>query len=390
MMNKKSILSVLLIAAFMVSCGDDNNQTSNNQEDYYLNDQSFSNQNQDGNLNQYQGQQNDFGRKQNNNSNKKPLPLKVLSNGMTESVLMIPISWQQENRNDAILAEGPNGIKMFRTIVNSFTASDDPMVREWMNKNGTAYKPVATAKQFINGDLKTIIEKGGNRLVSVNFSPVLTKKAKQTEDLFWKANPEQGKNEVYITEWEDNEGNKSVMVVNHYIVRGSQNFTSWGYSLRALDAEKAVYPRAKNDFLFALANEQINRQYVQVINSQRQKQLADQRKHNNQLQQNLNSQWQSHQAYNRSQQKVRQDSWDSYYYREGVMDKTSDQFNNAITGQTNVYDPNTGEGYKIDDTNQYYYTNGDGEYIGTNDPNFNMNGEYDTGSTTWEEMKVEN
>lgn len=54
----------------------------------------------------------------------------------------------------------------------------------------------------------------------------------------------------------------------------------------------------------------------------------------------------------------------SFEYRSEVMDKTSHDFEDALMGNTNVYDEDTGEAYKVPNDSNYYWKKGD-EIYGT-------------------------
>lgn len=75
---------------------------------------------------------------------------------------------------------------------------------------------------------------------------------------------------------------------------------------------------------------------------------------------------------------------DTYNYRQQVNDKISDDFSQAIRGVEDYYDPGVGHNVELPNGYQDAWTNKQGEYIVSDDPNFNPN----IGATmTWEKME---
>jgi hypothetical protein len=63
----------------------------------------------------------------------------------------------------------------------------------------------------------------------------------------------------------------------------------------------------------------------------------------------------------------------SYNQRSQVMERTSDQFSQAIRGVETVHDPNLGKGIELPNGYENAWSNPLGEYIVSNDANFNPN-----------------
>lgn len=75
---------------------------------------------------------------------------------------------------------------------------------------------------------------------------------------------------------------------------------------------------------------------------------------------------------------------DTYYRRQETMDRLAEQFSQTIRGVDAYYDPFAGQGVELPGGYRYAWATPLGEYILTDDPNFNPN----IGSTqTWERME---
>jgi len=74
---------------------------------------------------------------------------------------------------------------------------------------------------------------------------------------------------------------------------------------------------------------------------------------------------------------------ESYYQRQGIMDRLATQFSQAIRGVDEYYNPFEERGIELPGGYNYAWSNALGEYILTDDPGFNPN----IGSNlTWEQM----
>ena len=77
---------------------------------------------------------------------------------------------------------------------------------------------------------------------------------------------------------------------------------------------------------------------------------------------------------------------ESYYQRQATMDRLATQFSQAIRGVDEYHNPFEGRGVELPGGYRHAWANALGEYILTDDPNFNPN----LGSTvTWEPMQRE-
>lgn len=64
---------------------------------------------------------------------------------------------------------------------------------------------------------------------------------------------------------------------------------------------------------------------------------------------------------------------ESYNQRQQVMDHISDNFSQYMRGVESYYDPNAGRGVELPSSYNYAWSNALGEYIVSNDPNFDPN-----------------
>ena len=84
---------------------------------------------------------------------------------------------------------------------------------------------------------------------------------------------------------------------------------------------------------------------------------------------------------------IRQENLDSWYGRQEVYDRLSHDWSETIRGVETYYDPYKGYEVELPSRYDHAWVNSRGEYIVTDDPNFNPN--VDTDSTlNWEQMQA--
>ncbi len=91
--------------------------------------------------------------------------------------------------------------------------------------------------------------------------------------------------------------------------------------------------------------------------------------------------------YARMGAQMREENLEGWYGRQEIYDRLSQDWSEAIRGVETYYDPYKGYGVELPSHYAHAWANSRGEYILTDDPNFNPN--VDTDSTlNWEQMPV--
>lgn len=391
---------IALFAVVLFSCGNKQQEPSYNDASYAQNYYQGNNNYNDvqeatfvnSNFNQSQSLQNTNTNYQ--QSNKKPMDtngskktfvIKDPSNGMTYGTMPIPQSWKPTPNDKETYIQGPNGIKVFKDASNFFMYSNDPGFNQFMQQQGNQVRPVMQMEDFFNKDIKPLAEKEGSRLVNKYPLKQMADIDSRIDMMFVKTMQENKMISAMVTEWEDNKGNKSILLIKHNVTNYGNGSQSWGFTLSGMEAPSAIYNQAKNDFMIALLNVRINPQYVQAINQKTQQQ-AKQKNAGHQARmasikafgENNTRNFNARSAAN----DARHNSWQA---GQAASDNSHRQFINGIN-ETSTMTDNNGNYYQVQGYSNNTWVNGNNQAIQTDDYNYNPNGDINTNGTDWRQL----
>lgn len=363
----------LLLAIAICSCGENNNENSNeygyNQQlanENGQNTQTMNNQAaQDGFRQQGNGQS--YANRQSSNG-KKAFELKD-PQGKKIGTFPIPKNWKKGSGD--VLLESNDGVKVMNEVTNEFNYSHMPDYNQMMRENKQQVKPVKSLERFIKEDLVQMTQSKGIKLVNIQRTPAVTKLNAERSKVWFKAMPEQMNFDSAIVDFVDAEGNPSFLLVTHY-VGSSQYQKRWGYTISGVEAPRAIYMQTKNDFMYAVLNSKLNQQYVQQINMQGQQ--ASQQitaTHNSRMEQIRNFGANNTKLFNArsAASDARHNSWRANQIASDRMhQKTINNINEVDT-----WSDGSGGNFEVDGYHNKVYTNGNGEYMGTDDVNYDPN-----------------
>lgn len=384
--NKIHIMKIsnfffVLLAILMSACGNDANKTDG-ELDY---SQQISNQNGQNMqpILDNQGNQNEFNSQQTSNG-KKAFELKD-GQGRVFGIYPIPQSWKKGSGE--FLIESSDGVKVTNDILNEFSYSHIPDYNQMLRESKVQVKPVKSLERFIKEDIVEMTKPEGLKLTNIQRTPAITQLNAQRDKVWFKSMPEQMNYDSAIVDFVDAKGNPSFLLISYYVA-SSQNQKRWGYSITGVESPGSIYQQTKKNFIYAVMNSKLNPQYVQVMN-QKNQQASQQSTmaHNNRMQQirnfgenntrNFNARGAAFDAQN--------DSW-----RNGQI-ATDRMQTNTINGinEVNTWSDGSGKNFEVDGYHNKVYTNGNGEYLGTDDWNYNPNIDPNVNGN-WEESTSNN
>lgn len=372
---KTSNFFYILLAILIISCGQDKN---NIEVDEFGYNQEFQNQNGQNaeNFNNNQGNQNAFNGQENGNSfngkrtskGKRIFELKD-AQGQTIGSYPIPENWKKGSGD--FWLESSDGVKVTNDLVNEFNYSHMPDYNQMLRESKIQVKQVKSLERFIKEDLVSLTKAEGLKLVNIQRTPSLTKLNAQRDKVWFKGTPEQMYFDSAIADFIDEKGSPSFLYINYY-VGSSQNVKRWGYSITGVESPRSIFEQTKKDFVFALLNSRLNPQYVQTMNQKNQVALQQSTAaHNGRMQQlrdfstnntrNFNARGAAFDAQNKS-------------WRDGQIasDRMQTRTVNGIN-EVDTWSDGSGNNFEVDGYHNKVYTNGNGEYMGTDDWNYNPN-----------------
>ncbi|MDO6598429.1 hypothetical protein Q4512_16035 [Oceanihabitans sp. 2_MG-2023] len=358
-----------------------NQQQSNNiQNTNYTNSTNWQHKSQKINNNQQQKKTNKNGLK----------PYKIISPqfGILFGILPIPKSWNEKSKNqENILFENASGVKVYGEQYFSFSHHNDPQRNQFSKQNGANVQPLKSLDRVINEDFKPYFQKEGASFVRQYPLPHLAQKDKLMDSYIFKATPENKQYQCMVTEWKDQKGNLSVVIVRYYVTQYPQiGGMGWGYTINALEAPKKVYENAKQNLIYALINLQINPQWVKT-NNQYYAQMAQ--KNNTEHQARMA-------AIKATGRTIRQNAktysdmadsrHESWKKRNAISDAGHANTINSIWERSTMTNT-TGDIYQVEGYNNNVWKNANDTYLGTDDYNYNPNIDNTANHESWEQLE---
>ncbi|MCP4125149.1 MAG: hypothetical protein GY751_25735 [Bacteroidetes bacterium] len=187
-------------------------------------------------------------------------------------------------------------------------------------------------------------------------------------------------------DWEAADGRKAESVLYH-VIMPDQTGTTWWYETVITEGKGRGFAAAANEMNTAMLNIEQNPKWVQYTKQviAQQNAAAQQQFYANQ--QRLNNNQRNFEATQRAivgaNDAVNQSIMDGYNTQSRASDRSQSQFIDYLRDEQNVYDPNSANTYKVESGYNQYYTNGNGEYIGTNDYNYNPNLDPNMNNQNW-------
>jgi hypothetical protein len=319
---------------------------------------------------------------------------KVMSQkfGIPVGSMPIPASWKViENKKENVLFESEEGVKVYGEQFASFYFSNNQEQNYYAQQGGSKIKPIKSIDRVINEDLKPFLESKGLKYLGQFALPQLAQFDTRFDSYLFKSSPEQRQYQCVVTEWEDGKGNKSAGIIRYFIAQYTTlGGVDWGYTVNAMEARERVYETAKKDFINSLVNFQINPKWVQT-NNQYYAQLTQQSSAGHQQRMAaLKAQGQAIINNGNTYSSIIDSNHESWKRRNGMQDAGhANNINSGIWERNTVSNPNTGQQYQVEGHNNYYYGNGNNEYIGTNDALYNPNIDNSMNHQNWTQLEIE-
>lgn len=324
------------------------------------------------------------------NSTKK-LKLHKINNQqfkMIFGVMPIPSTWKVvNNKKDNIMFEAPNGTKIYGERFNTFYYSNNDQLNYISQQNGSQIKAPKDINRVLNEDFKPYLESNGLKYLRQFPLPQLATADKQLDNLMFKSTPEEKKYECIVTEWEDKNGNKSLGIIRYftcyYPTIGGMN---WGYTLNALEAPKLVYENAKEDYINALLNLQVNPNWLQK-NNQYYAQISRQSNASHQQRMaDIRKQGQAIINNGKTYSSILDSSHESWKRRNTMTDVGQSKSVDAVWERSNMSNQN-GNQYQVEGYYNNVWKNDNNEYVATDNTNWNPNVDNTTNGINWDKLE---
>ena len=306
------------------------------------------------------------------------------------NILQIPLpaTWKMATGGSAMYT-GPNGIVVHYFPMKTFVNTTDQYMLQAYQQGGVTTREFAEIEEIIHQDLKPIATKEGSKYVGYYMVPELAETDRSVDAMMYKVAPMKQVFRAAVSEWVDAKGKPYALII-HQNGTFMNTDTNWSYYCHALEASAEDYQKAKETLLYGLINSKYNPRYFDSYNQQEaNKANASWAAHNSkmQAQQQQFDSWQKN--HRETTAAINDASMSSYNSRNAASDRNHNRFMNYIKDENTVTTATTGQRYQVQAGSQQYYMNENGEYVGSNNPNYDPNRDPNINNQTWEETQVE-
>jgi hypothetical protein len=311
------------------------------------------------------------------------------SKGEVIAEVPYPASWTLVNRakqGDPTIT-GPNGLKIMDFPLKSFMYSYDPGLQQTYYQSGMQMRPMPGVQQLMQQDIEPWGASQGLQLVKTYELPDVAKVDKWYNDQMFKAMPTETKVIAIGTDWKKADGTPYFAVIR-LIVSDGGNMQSWYYMTTGLEAATASFEKAKKQLIFSLENTRYALEPIMEYNKQEAQRIGQSwEAFNRRMAQNQASFEASQRAHVNKTNAINDAIMSSYKSRDAAGERNQEQFVDMINEKTNTVDPSTGQKYKVESHYNHYWMNSDGEYISTNQNDYNPNLDENLNNQKWQQLK---
>lgn len=283
---------------------------------------------------------------------------------------------------------GPNGIKVYYRSGGSYVFSQDPYMQQIYAQSGQQMRQPINAQLIVEQDLKPTLSQHGLTLINIQPLPEIAQRSQAYSNKLYKSVPSQQYFDAVGSEWKDDKGNTAFIIVDQMISNG-QGSVFWYYSLKVIEAPNEHIEEAKHAFIYGVVNTQDNPAQIQAYNlSEQQKSAQSWQQHNARMKQNQQN-FERQQALHRSTtDAINRSINETYRNQDAASDRAQEQYTNVIRDESTVTSPYDGEQYQVESGADQYWINNDGEYIYSEDPNYNPNADPEN-YKEWQQVEPE-
>ncbi len=305
------------------------------------------------------------------------------------AMMPLPVNWRINNDGKSkAMIEGPDGIRVYSLPYKSFVYTEDAYMRQLYIQSGQPFRQPVDIETLVNEDLLPIAQREGSRFIRQARVAEVAKTDREYDAMLFKVFQPQQTFDAAVTEWQDAKGNPYLILI-HQSTHYANNLMNWGYYCQAMEAPKVSYEAAKKHLVYAYGNIRYNPKSVEAYNiSQAQKANASMAVFNQRMQIRQQQFESSQRAFESKRDAINAAITANYNNNSAASDRNHNRFVNYIKGEETV--SANGQRYQVQSGSNQYWVNENGQYQGSNDPNYDPNRNQGTVNHTWTEAPADN
>ncbi|MEM8890924.1 MAG: hypothetical protein AAGD28_23310 [Bacteroidota bacterium] len=297
-------------------------------------------------------------------------PMTNTQSGELMGHIPLPKDWRIEGNSIV----GPDGIK----------STDYPYQHYSFQQ-----RRLLSLEEVVRQDLAPGIRQAGGKILGTFVIPELENYDRAYSNLLWKFGTPRNEFHALGVDCVTPDGNRSLLVFRQTISR-SQFGNFWGYYVNSIEANTSVYEEAKNDYIFAICHVHPNMDQIQRYNQNEiAKSNASWAAHRSRMAANQAAFNARNQAWMESSNAISDMSMRGWRSRNAMNDKGHSATINGILEEETITDPHTGQSMQVEAGSKRYFTNGNNEYIRTDDYFYDPNADNQVNQYEWKEW-IEN
>jgi hypothetical protein len=323
--------------------------------------------------------------------NWEKLIMKELRDAKGQLVLEMPFpsSWEmpEQHAQGEPTITGPKGVKVIDYPAQSFIYTNDPQLQNVYYQSGQQLRYFPGVNEIIQQDLTPWCNNRGLEYVKHYEIPEVSRIDKWYNDQLYKAVPMQTQVKAIGTEWKKADGTPFFLLIRLF-VSNSATMQTWYYMASSLEAESQYFEQARKQLILSLANTRYALQPIMDYNRvEAEKAGRSWAAHNQRMAQSQAVFEASQRAFVNKSNAINDAIMGNWKQQNASSDKQHGQFIDAIREENNAVNTSSGQQYKVNSHYSNYWMNSNGEYISTNQTDYNPNLDENMNNLKWEELK---
>lgn len=295
-------------------------------------------------------------------------PVRNSETGEVMGHIPIPKNWQYKNG----VLTGPHGLETRDYPYNFYMFE-----QRW----------VMPLEQVLRQDIAPAVYGNGGKILGTFEIPEIANYDRGYSSLLWKYAAPQEEFYALGVDCVEEDGTRVLLILRQVISKSAYG-NSWAYHVNSLRCQPAGYEEAKSDYIFALSHVQPNLEQIQRYNQNEiAKSNASWAAHSARMQANQAAFNARNQAWMDASNSINEMSMQGWRSRNQMNDAGHDATINSIRDEETVYDQASGQSMQVEAGSNRYFTNGNNEYIRTDDYLYDPNADNAVNHYEWKEWK---
>ncbi len=318
-------------------------------------------------------------------------PVRDTKTGRITSYLPLPVSWKVVTTPQGSQGyQGPGGIQVSGRPMEMYYFNIDPYVAQMTGQQVANPVPVQAIMQ--QNIIPSIQQQGGTLIKQYELREIAQRSQQMLQRTLNRSQLQAF--DVVASEWNQPNGSKSLILVTRMVAHMPGGASTWGVGITELEAPARVFESAKETYLYAQANWQVDRNTAmahkakmqQMERESAQRLASSAAAHNARMRSNEAAFQATQRAHTSSSNAILDMGMEGYQNRSASQDRLRNQEVNMIHEEYTMTNPWDNRPMQVQSGYQSYYINSQGQVIGSNDANFNPNVHRDYNQTEWRKL----